>query len=53
MSVAPALRRIEADLTALLAEPELDREAVALAARRIAMQAEMVEIGIDALEPRA
>jgi hypothetical protein len=45
--IARALRRIEADLLAALAEPEIDRDVVVLAARRIAMQAEMIECDIQ------
>jgi hypothetical protein len=47
MTIAPALRKIEADIRKALAEPELDREAIELAARHIGTQAEMVELGLD------
>jgi len=44
---ARALRRLEADIQALLNEPEgIDREALALIARRLTAQAEMLEEGI-------
>lgn len=52
MSIARTLRRIEGDLTALLAEPTIDRDAITLAARRIGAQAEMIELGLDQVEPR-
>lgn len=46
--IAPALRKIEADLLAITADPELlTVEAVKLAAWRIAAQAEMIEGGIS------
>lgn len=41
---ARALRKIEADLRAVLAEPEIDRDAINLITTRIAMQAEWLEI---------
>lgn len=45
---ARALRRIEADLATILQEPRehLDLDALATAARRIGMQAEMIEEGL-------
>lgn len=45
---ARALRRIEADMTALVLEPATATpEAIALLARRIGAQAEMLEQGIE------
>lgn len=51
MTVAPALRKIEAELRTTLANPDgIDAEVVAIAARQIAAQAEMVELEIDKSE---
>ena len=45
--IAPALRRIEADLRAMIADPDLFTvEDLSVQIRRIAAQAEMVEGGI-------
>lgn len=46
MSVAGNLRRIKADLEAVLAETPIDLDGVRLAARRIGTQAEMLEEGL-------
>lgn len=52
MTVAPALRQIETDLRAALANPDgLDAEVVEIAARRIGAQAEMIDLGLDGVEP--
>lgn len=47
MSIARTLDRIAADLRAAIAEDDIDRDAIALAATRIAAQAEMLEKGLD------
>ena len=47
--IAPALRRIEADLRALIADPDLfTKEELCLQIRRVDALAEMVERGIAA-----
>jgi hypothetical protein len=46
MTIAKTLDRISADLKAAVAEDEIDREAINLAARRLAAQAEMVSEGL-------
>lgn len=52
MSVAAALRQVEADLRAALANPDgMDVETIELAVRRIGTQAELIELGIDKVEP--
>jgi len=53
MNIARTLRRIEVDLTAAVAEADIDRDAIAIAARRIGAQAEMLELGLDRVEASA
>lgn len=53
MTIAKNLRTVEEDLRKALAEPELDREVVMLAVRRIGAQAEMIELGLDRVEVSA
>lgn len=46
--IAPALRKIEADLRAMAADPEIcTSDALKLQAIRVAAQAEMIERGIS------
>lgn len=47
MSVSSNLRKIAAELRKAVAEEQVDREAIVLACRRIDMQAEMIEEGLD------
>lgn len=48
MTIAPALRKIQAEIAAMLAEPdEIDRDKLGTVARRIGAQAEMIEEGVE------
>lgn len=47
MTIPRTLNRIAADLRAAVSEADIDRDAIALAATRIEMQAEMLEKGLD------
>lgn len=48
--IASTLRKIANELRTEAEEPEIDRDAVYIAARRILAQAEMLEEGLDTPE---
>ena len=51
MSIETALRKIRDDLARIAREEELDRSEIDLAVIRLGTQIEMIEMGLDKVEP--